>query len=96
MKMRHFPKALAHSPGFCFRHGAAMIGHTFRGCSWRTLLGLEDEREAFARYRKIRAAEREAMWGPDVAPSPAAASDAPPRSQGAAPAPGAEGSAATA
>ncbi len=64
MKLRHFPKALAHSPGFCFRHGHKMIGHTFRGCTWRTLLGLEDEREAFARYRRIRAAEREAMWGP--------------------------------
>ncbi len=96
MKTRHFPKALAHSPGFCFRHGAAMIGHTFRGCSWRTLLGLEDEREAFARYRKIRAAEREAMWGPDVAVPGDVASDVPPSTQGAAPASGAEGSAATA
>jgi radical SAM superfamily enzyme YgiQ (UPF0313 family) len=67
MKTRHFPKALAHSPGFCFRHGAAMIRHTFRGSSWRTFLGLEDERVAFERYRRIRAAEREAMWGPDVA-----------------------------
>jgi radical SAM superfamily enzyme YgiQ (UPF0313 family) len=66
MKMRHFPKALLHSPGFCLRHGAAMIRHTFRGCSWRTFLGLEDERVAFARYRRIRAAEREAMWGPDA------------------------------
>jgi len=66
MKMRHFPKALFHSPGFCLRHGAAMIRHTFRGSSWRTLLGLEDEREAFARYRRIRAAEREAMWGPEA------------------------------
>jgi hypothetical protein len=69
MKMRHFPQALLHSPGFCFRHGAAMIRHTFRGCSWRTLLGLEDERTAFARYRLVRAAEREAMWGPDLAPA---------------------------
>ncbi len=75
MKMRHFPKALVHSPGFCFRHGHKMIGHTFRGCTWRTLLGLEDEREAFARYRKIRAAEREAMWGP-----PASAEAPPERS----------------
>ena len=66
MKMRHFPKALLHSPGFCLRHGPAMIRHTFRGCSWRTFLGLEDERAAFARYRRIRAAEREAMWGPDA------------------------------
>jgi anaerobic magnesium-protoporphyrin IX monomethyl ester cyclase len=76
MKMRHFPKALLHSPGFCFRHGPAMIRHTFRGCTWRTLLGLEDERVAFARYRRIRDAEREAMWGP--AGEPEVTADPPP------------------
>jgi hypothetical protein len=36
-----------------------MLAHTFRGCTLRTLLGLEDEREAFYRYRNIRALERE-------------------------------------
>ncbi|HVO13548.1 MAG TPA: radical SAM protein [Vicinamibacteria bacterium] len=70
MKLRHFPVALRHSPGFCLRHGAAMIGHTFRGCTWRTFLGLENERLAFERYRSIRAAEREAMWGPPASAEP--------------------------
>jgi hypothetical protein len=35
-----------------------MLAHTFRGSSLRSLLGLEDERRAFARYRAIRARER--------------------------------------
>ena len=60
MKLRHFPKALRHSPGFCLRHGPKMIGHTLRG-SWRSLVGLESERQAFARYRTIRARERELL-----------------------------------
>jgi radical SAM superfamily enzyme YgiQ (UPF0313 family) len=60
MKLRHFPKALRHSPVFCLRHGPKMIGHTLRG-SWRSLLGLESERRAFERYRAIRAREREVL-----------------------------------
>ena len=36
-----------------------MMRHTFRGTSVRTLLGLEAERAAFARYKAIRQAERE-------------------------------------
>jgi anaerobic magnesium-protoporphyrin IX monomethyl ester cyclase len=37
-----------------------MLSHTFRGGSfWKSLVGLEDERGAFARYRAIRRAERE-------------------------------------
>jgi anaerobic magnesium-protoporphyrin IX monomethyl ester cyclase len=59
MKMRHFPVALRHSPGFCLRHGPAMIAHTFRGASWRYWLGLESERDVFRRYQEIRRAERE-------------------------------------
>ncbi len=59
MKLRHFPVALAHDPGFCLRHGAAMIGHTFRGATWRYWLGLESDRDVFRRYREIRKAERE-------------------------------------
>jgi radical SAM superfamily enzyme YgiQ (UPF0313 family) len=59
MKMRHFPAAFRHNPLFCLRHGAAMIAHTFRGATWRSLFGLESAREAFARYRALRAAERE-------------------------------------
>jgi anaerobic magnesium-protoporphyrin IX monomethyl ester cyclase len=59
MKVRHFPAAFRHSPLFCLRHGAAMIAHTFRGASWRSLLGLESARAVFARYRALRAAERQ-------------------------------------
>jgi len=57
MKLRHFPKAFWHYPLFVLIHGKQMLAHTFRG-SWRSLFGLEDERTSFARYRKIRAAER--------------------------------------
>jgi anaerobic magnesium-protoporphyrin IX monomethyl ester cyclase len=59
MKLAHFPTAVWRSPGFVFRHGLKMLKHTFRGCTIRTLLGLEDEREAFRRYCAIRAQERE-------------------------------------
>jgi radical SAM superfamily enzyme YgiQ (UPF0313 family) len=59
MKLGHFPRALWQSPGFVFGHGVEMLRHTFRGCTWRTFLGLEDEHEAFLRYRALRALERE-------------------------------------
>jgi radical SAM superfamily enzyme YgiQ (UPF0313 family) len=59
MKLAHFPRAVGQSPGFAFRNGLKMLLHTFRGCRLRTFLGLEDEREAFRRYRAIRARERE-------------------------------------
>ena len=58
MKLRHLPAALRHSPWFALRHGAQMLAHTFRGSSLRSILGLEDERLAFRRYRALRAAER--------------------------------------
>jgi radical SAM superfamily enzyme YgiQ (UPF0313 family) len=61
MKVRHFPAAFRHSPGFTLRHGHEMIAHTFRGSSWRSLLGLEDERTVFARYQALRKAERESV-----------------------------------
>jgi len=59
MKTRHFPAALTHSPLFVLRHARQMLAHTYRGCTWRTLVGLEDERTAFARYQAIRRSERE-------------------------------------
>ncbi len=59
MKTAHFPKALWQSPGFVLRNGFKMFRHTFRGCTLRSLIGLEDEREAFRRYCAIRAQERE-------------------------------------
>jgi hypothetical protein len=35
-----------------------MLRHTFRGTSLRSILGLEDERKSFERYRALRRAER--------------------------------------
>ena len=58
MKLRHLPTALRHSPRFALRHGLTMLRHTFRGSTLRSLLGLEDERMAFERYRAMRKAER--------------------------------------
>jgi anaerobic magnesium-protoporphyrin IX monomethyl ester cyclase len=59
MKVRHMPKAFRDHPGFVLRHAREMLAHTFRGSSTKTWLGLEDSREAFKRYRAIRARERE-------------------------------------
>jgi anaerobic magnesium-protoporphyrin IX monomethyl ester cyclase len=64
MKARHFPSALAHDPIFVLRHAWQMFGHTFRGSSLRSMLGLEDARAVFRRYQGIRRAEREYL--PDV------------------------------
>ena len=61
MKLSHFPIVLVRNPGFVLKHGMKMLLHTFRGCTWRTLLGLEDERKAFERYRAIRKQERAYM-----------------------------------
>jgi hypothetical protein len=36
-----------------------MMRHTFRGCTLKTMLGLENERVAFGRYRAIRRQERD-------------------------------------
>ncbi|HEV8672777.1 MAG TPA: radical SAM protein [Methylomirabilota bacterium] len=59
MKVRHMAAVFRHSPGFVLRNAGRMLRHTFRGSSfWKSLLGLEDERRAFARYRAIRKAER--------------------------------------
>ena len=58
MKTAHFPVALFRNPRFVLRQGKKMIAHTFRGCTLKTVLGLEDERKAFQRYRAIRQAER--------------------------------------
>ena len=59
MKLRHFWPVATHNPMFVLRHAHRMLGHTFRGTSWRSLVGLESEREVFDRYKQIRAAERE-------------------------------------
>jgi anaerobic magnesium-protoporphyrin IX monomethyl ester cyclase len=59
MKLRHLPAALRHYPGFVLRNAPQMCAHTFRGCTWRSLLGLETDRQVFKRYKRRRAAERE-------------------------------------
>jgi anaerobic magnesium-protoporphyrin IX monomethyl ester cyclase len=59
MKVRHFPIALFHDPIFVARHARVMFAHTFRGCTWKTMLGLEDERDAFRRYKQLRVRERD-------------------------------------
>jgi len=58
MKMRHFPAAAIHSPGFVARNGLGMLAHTFAGSSWRSMLGLEDDRAVFERFRARRREER--------------------------------------
>ncbi len=58
MKVRHMPQALAHDPLFVIKTARRMFSHTFRGMKLKTLLGLESEREAFHRYRRIRTLER--------------------------------------
>jgi hypothetical protein len=35
-----------------------MMIHTFRGCTLASVLGLEDKRKAFERYKAIRNQER--------------------------------------
>ncbi|HEX4935988.1 MAG TPA: radical SAM protein [Gemmatimonadaceae bacterium] len=59
MKSRHFPRVLLHDPVFVLRRARRMFAHTFRGCGWRTFVGLEDERRAFERFRAIRRRERD-------------------------------------
>ena len=61
MKLRHFPKALVHDPVFVLRNALGMLTHTFRGSSAKSLFGLEDERQVFARYRALRETERNYM-----------------------------------
>jgi anaerobic magnesium-protoporphyrin IX monomethyl ester cyclase len=69
-KLRHLPVALAHDPGFVLRNVPRMMAHTFRGSTWRTWLGLEDEREAFRRYCAIREREREYLNEVPESPAP--------------------------
>jgi radical SAM superfamily enzyme YgiQ (UPF0313 family) len=73
MKLRHMPAAARHDPWFVLRHGRRMLAHTFRGTSWRSLVGLETSREVFRRYRGIRERERSYVDWPDpLSGSPAA------------------------
>ena len=67
MKVRHMPAAFVHSPGFVLRHGLEMLAHTFTGTTVRSVLGLEDERTVFERYRDQRRRVRESLM-PDPSP----------------------------
>src|SRR5215471_11383690 len=58
MKVRHMPAALRHNPRFILMNWPRMLAHTFRGSTLKSLLGLEDERRVFERYRALRRAER--------------------------------------
>ncbi|MGH7811894.1 MAG: B12-binding domain-containing radical SAM protein [Candidatus Binatia bacterium] len=58
MKLRHLPAVFFHSPLFVLRHGTEMLSHTLRGMTLKTLFGLENEHNAFERYRIIRQSER--------------------------------------
>jgi len=69
MKLNYLPEAFRHDPMFVLRNGRQMLAHTFRGATWRSWLGLESPREVFARYRAIRAREREYLDWPDPLPS---------------------------
>jgi anaerobic magnesium-protoporphyrin IX monomethyl ester cyclase len=64
MKLGHLPAAIRQYPGFVLRHGHQMLAHTFRGSSWRSILGLESSREVFARYKAIRRQERNYLGDP--------------------------------
>jgi anaerobic magnesium-protoporphyrin IX monomethyl ester cyclase len=59
MKVRHLPAVVKHYPLFVLKNGPRMLAHTFRGSSWRSVVGLEDARTVFARYKRIREAERQ-------------------------------------
>jgi anaerobic magnesium-protoporphyrin IX monomethyl ester cyclase len=74
MKLRHLPAAFLHSPGFVVRHGISMLRHTFAGTSVRSLVGLEDERAVFERFRRIRRQERDAVGMEPERKEPARAS----------------------
>jgi hypothetical protein len=73
MKVRHMPVAFRHDPWFVARHARQMFAHTFRGSTWRTWMGLEDEREAFRRYKALRRQEREYVPAPSSSPERAIA-----------------------
>jgi anaerobic magnesium-protoporphyrin IX monomethyl ester cyclase len=58
MKVRHIPAVLKHDPWFLATMWPKMLAYTFRGSSWKSVLGLESDRVVFARYKEMRKAER--------------------------------------
>jgi hypothetical protein len=61
MKVRHLPAVFRHDPWFVLRHGVAMLLHTFAGTTARSILGLEDPRAVFNRFRERRARARDTL-----------------------------------
>lgn len=59
IKSRHILPVLLHDPLFVLRNAHKMMKHTYRGSTWRTMLGLEEDRKAFNRYKELRRQERE-------------------------------------
>jgi radical SAM superfamily enzyme YgiQ (UPF0313 family) len=71
MKVRHLPAVFRHDPVFVLRNGRRMLAHTFRGTTWRSVVGLEADRDVFRRYRRIRDRERDYVDWPDPLAQPA-------------------------
>jgi radical SAM superfamily enzyme YgiQ (UPF0313 family) len=65
IKLSHMPVAFRRNPGFVLRHGLEMLQHTFTGTSIRSIVGLEDERAVFERFREDRRQRRTRLI-PDV------------------------------
>jgi radical SAM superfamily enzyme YgiQ (UPF0313 family) len=68
MKVRHMPNALRHYPWYVLKNAPRMLAHTFRGSTWRSVFGLENERDVFRSYKALRALERE--YVPELATAP--------------------------
>jgi radical SAM superfamily enzyme YgiQ (UPF0313 family) len=65
MKVRHMPAAFAHDPIWISRNAPRLMAHTFRGSTWRSVIGLEDAQKVFGRYRALRQRERQYLDWPD-------------------------------
>jgi anaerobic magnesium-protoporphyrin IX monomethyl ester cyclase len=59
IKTRHIVPVFLHDPWFVLTNAGKMMQHTYRGSTWRTMLGLENDRKAFSRYKEMRRQERE-------------------------------------
>jgi len=59
---------LRHYPWYVLKNAPRMLAHTFRGSTWRSVLGLEDDHAVFRRYKARRAVERE--YVPELATAP--------------------------
>jgi radical SAM superfamily enzyme YgiQ (UPF0313 family) len=59
IKLRHGCVALRHDTIFLLRHAWKLLAHLFRGETVKSLVGIENRRQAFERYRRIRKSERQ-------------------------------------